>query len=164
MKEEVLSQSVSYIAVMILIIFDPLGPHSFPKNEFIKQFCIWNNIYQIIVHFILGILFFVNSRYKNYIPGAHDRQSTLHFNIFTTIDFLGWVTLGLYSGIWNYFIRFLAYKHLSTGLVSFVDHINFQQTFINLNKTNISKGIFVLTDSIVRSYMLYVTFKKLSFF
>ena len=148
----------AHIISALLIYFDPCGPHLLSSyyNSFVFLLCVVNNLYQIASHFYLGIGFTVGGSIKNQVIGADDKQTALTFILSTVIDYLGWVHLGYYAKVWNVFIRYLGYTHLSVGVISFLNHNSFQTTFINRHShwTSYLKAGFVLTDSFVRSSLL----------
>ena len=149
----------------VLIFFDPFGPTLLSSyyNNFVFIFCVLNNLYQIIAHFNLGMGFGFGGKIKNNVIGANDDQSSATFILSTLLDYLGWVHLGYYSKMWSVFIRYLAYTHLSTGLMCFLNHKVFQETFIYRYShwTSILKAAFVFTDSIVRTMILLYVFYKI---
>ena len=110
------------------------------------------NTYQIIAHFLVFLKF---SGYATNVFGAEDEQGAMEFFVMNVCDYAGWIAIfSRIDGEINIIPKTLANTHMATGMISLLGHSSFQQIYIqnNLYIWNGFRAMFVLTDSIVRSY------------
>lgn len=146
--------NIHFSITVLLIILDPLNPQLLPNNSYIFWFAIINTIYQIIFHYLFSFAYIFNYN-RNIIFGGSDKQTSLQFITSTMIDYLGWMMMGRINGDWNFLIKYLAYGHISAGIISLINHNYFQKNYINNDNDNIGKIIFTFIDASIRVYQIF---------
>ena len=119
------------------------------------------NTYQIIAHFFVFLKFI---GYPIYVFGAEDQQSALEFFLMNVCDYVGWIAIFSRLDKVPLVPKTLANTHMATGMISLLGHNTFQEIYIqnNFYIWDYFRALFVLTDSIIRSYYhFYILNKKI---
>ena len=117
------------------------------------------NTYQIIAHFMV-FLKFMGCPYN--IFGADDDQPEFEFFAMNVCDYVGWIAIFSRLRKVGLLEKTLANTHMATGMISLLGHKSFQEIYIknNVYVWNLFRGVFVLTDSLVRGYFHFVVLKN----
>ena len=121
------------------------------------------NTYQIIAHLFVFLKF---CGYPISVFGAEDHQNAFEFFVMNVCDYTGWIAIFSRLDVVPLIPKTLANTHMATGMISLLGHNSFQEIYIknNLYLWDSFRALFVLTDSVVRSYYhFYVLNNKLSY-
>ena len=109
------------------------------------------NTYQIIAHIGVGMKYL---GMPFIIYGSNKDQVCMEFVLSTICDYIGWLTIFTRLNYVPLLPKSLANSHISTAMLSMLNHDTFQDIYIknHLPIWNIGRALFVFSDAIVRGY------------
>jgi hypothetical protein len=109
------------------------------------------NTYQIIAHIGVGMKYL---GMPLVIFGSNRDQACMDFLFSTLCDYIGWLAIFTRLNYIPWIPKSLANSHISTAMLSMLNHQEFQNIYIENHITfwNVSRAIFVFSDAIVRAY------------
>jgi hypothetical protein len=109
------------------------------------------NTYQIIAHVGVGMKYM---GFPLVIFGSNSDQLCMDFVLSTICDYIGWLAIFTRLKYIPWFPKSLANSHISTAMLSLLNHQQFQNVYIRNNsyEWNLVRAAFVFSDALVRGY------------
>lgn len=109
------------------------------------------NTYQILAHVGVGMKY-LGMPFSIY--GSNKDQACMEFVFSTICDYIGWLTIFTRLKYVPWLPKSLANSHISTAMLSMLNHQAFQDVYIenHLPIWNLGRAAFVFSDALVRGY------------